>query len=246
MLAFPNSKTLIEVQKANYLLTLIFKNIFGLIFTAIVSFSFHTPHETEVDQYSLGWNISKSFKFSFLILSAKYCYHISCTCTEHGLWIGSRVIYSYNTKLLTHVHRKHSVPIYARCTIFYYLTYSGRCNYLKNEWLMNAPLVYSWTVTDLITWALKDNNISMEQVMSSRAYYSWWRHQMDTFSALLAFWAGNSPVAGEFPAQRPVTRSFDVSFDLCLSKQLSKLSWGWWFETLSRPLRCHCNVYGKC
>ena len=39
---------------------------------------------------------------------------------------------------------------------------------------------------------------------------SWWRHQMETFSALLAICAGNSPVHGEFPAQRPVTRSFDV------------------------------------
>ena len=38
----------------------------------------------------------------------------------------------------------------------------------------------------------------------------WWRHQMETFSALLAICAGNSPVHGEFPAQRPVTRSFDV------------------------------------
>ena len=29
--------------------------------------------------------------------------------------------------------------------------------------------------------------------------YSWWRHQMETFSALLALCAGNSPVPGEFP-----------------------------------------------
>ena len=43
---------------------------------------------------------------------------------------------------------------------------------------------------------------------------AWWRHQMETFSALLAICAGNSPVPGEFPAQRPVTRSFDVFFDL--------------------------------
>ena len=41
---------------------------------------------------------------------------------------------------------------------------------------------------------------------------SWWRHQMETFSALLAICAGNSPVTGEFPSQRPVTRSFDVCF----------------------------------
>ena len=41
-----------------------------------------------------------------------------------------------------------------------------------------------------------------------------------TFSALLAICAGNSPVPGEFPAQRPVTRSFDASFHLRLNKRL--------------------------
>ena len=49
-----------------------------------------------------------------------------------------------------------------------------------------------------------------------QAHTPWWRHQMITFSALLALCAGNSPVTGEFPAQRPVTRSFDVFFDLRL------------------------------
>ena len=73
-------------------------------------------------------------------------------------------------------------------------------------------------------------------------YLSWWRHQMETSSALLAICAGNSPVPGEFPAQRPVTRSFDVFFDLRLNKRLSKQSWGWWFETLSRPWWYHRNV----
>ena len=47
---------------------------------------------------------------------------------------------------------------------------------------------------------------------------------------------GDSQVTGEFPAQRPVTRSFDVFFDLHLNKRLSKQSWGWWFETLSCSL----------
>ena len=65
---------------------------------------------------------------------------------------------------------------------------------------------------------------------------SWWRHQMETFSALLAICAGNSPVPGEFPTQKPVTRSFDVFFDLCPNERLRKQSRGWWFETLSWPL----------
>ena len=37
---------------------------------------------------------------------------------------------------------------------------------------------------------------------------------MEKFSALLAICVENSPVTGEFPAQRPVTRSFDIFFDL--------------------------------
>ena len=55
------------------------------------------------------------------------------------------------------------------------------------------------------------------------------------------------PLCGEFtghrwiPSQRPVTRSFDVFFDLNLNKRLSKQSCGWWFETPSRPLWRHCN-----
>ena len=69
-----------------------------------------------------------------------------------------------------------------------------------------------------------------------------WRHQMETFSALLAICAGNSLVTGDFPAQRPLTRSSDVFFYLRLTKWLSKQSWGWWFETPSRPLWRHCNV----
>ena len=79
-----------------------------------------------------------------------------------------------------------------------------------------------------------------------RDYYyiniSWWRYQMETFSASLAIYAGNSPVTGEFPTQRPVTRSLGVFFYLRPNKRLSKQSWGWWFETPSCPLWRHRNV----
>ena len=71
----------------------------------------------------------------------------------------------------------------------------------------------------------------------------WWRHQMETFSALLAFCAGNSPVTGEFPTQRPVTRSFDDFFDVRLNQQLSKQWRPRWFETPSLSLWRHCNAY---
>ena len=70
---------------------------------------------------------------------------------------------------------------------------------------------------------------------------TWWRHQMETFSALLAICAGNSPVLSEFLAQKPVTRSFGVFFDPRLNKRLSKQWWGRWFGTLSHPLWRHGN-----
>ena len=71
---------------------------------------------------------------------------------------------------------------------------------------------------------------------------SWWRHQMEIFSAQLAFCAGNSAATGEFPWQKLATRSFDAFFDLHLNQTLSKQWNHRWFETPSRSLWRHCNV----
>ena len=85
------------------------------------------------------------------------------------------------------------------------------------------------------------NTVLQDTPLKHTPTVSWWRHQMETFSALLAICVGNSPVPGEFPAQRPVTRSFDAFFDLHPNKRLSEQMWGWWFETLSHSLWRHCN-----
>ena len=59
------------------------------------------------------------------------------------------------------------------------------------------------------------------------------------------------PLYGEFTdqrwisSQRPVTRSFDILFDLGLNKRLSKQSRSLWFKTPSHSLWRHCNVL-KC
>ena len=99
------------------------------------------------------------------------------------------------------------------------------------------------------TWLLPSSalmlTINNSNIRSGVLGATWWRHQMEAFSALLAFCVGNLPVAGEFPAQRPVTRSFDLFFDLRLNKRLSKQSRGWWFETPSRPLWRHFNGIWK-
>ena len=64
-------------------------------------------------------------------------------------------------------------------------------------------------------------------------------------SPLLVLCEGNSTVTGEFPSQRPVTRSFEVFFDLHLNKWLNNPSRRRWFETPSCSLWRHCNVLDK-
>ena len=67
---------------------------------------------------------------------------------------------------------------------------------------------------------------------------AWWRNQMEAFSTLLALCAGNSPVTSELPSQRPVTRSFDVFFDLRLNiRFVNNHEAG----DLRRHRSCHCN-----
>ena len=83
-------------------------------------------------------------------------------------------------------------------------------------------------------------------MMTRAVSLSWWRHQMEILSALLAICVGNSPVTGEFHASRPVTRSFDLFFDLRLNKRLNKQWSGRWFQTPSHPLWHHCNVHTMC
>ena len=80
---------------------------------------------------------------------------------------------------------------------------------------------------DFMVWKLFPHFPDKGMVIEWRyGILSSWRHQMETFSALLAICAGNSPTTGEFSAQRPVMQSFDVFFDLRLNKRLSKQSSG--------------------
>ena len=77
-----------------------------------------------------------------------------------------------------------------------------------------------WISKNLLIWCLharNDSPISLQSTHGWDEIQTWWRHQMETFFAHLALCAGNSPVIGELPSQRPVTRSFDVYFDLPLA-----------------------------
>ena len=96
---------------------------------------------------------------------------------------------------------------------------------------------------------LTDRHTGRQTWSAYRAARCSWIYMMTSsngnISALLAMCLRNSPVTGEFPAQRPVTRSFDVFFDLRLNKWLNKQSLGWCFATPSRPLwrRCIENTW---
>ena len=90
----------------------------------------------------------------------------------------------------------------------------------------------------LVTYESPGSN----DIIRSKQANPWWRHQMETLSALLALCVGNSPATGELPSQKPVTRSFDIFFDLSLNKRLIKKSRRRWLETPSRSLSRHYNA----
>ena len=88
-----------------------------------------------------------------------------------------------------------------------------------------VPTCIHWTLTQILTDPISRGYFSLHDDVIK------WKH-----------FPRNWPfVPGEFPTQRPVTRSLDVFFDLRLNKRLSKQSWGWWFVTLSRLFWRQCN-----
>ena len=77
-------------------------------------------------------------------------------------------------------------------------------------------------------------NLNLNNVVHNAAWLKVMLISLTKFDAdIMTSWNG------EFPAQRPVTRSYYVFSDLRLNNRLSKQSWGWWLETPSRPLWRH-------
>ena len=117
-----------------------------------------------------------------------------------------------------------------------YSTIYNECNYLSMLWLKLNHV------------SNKDPRSKFNQCWSRVLCY-WGVPSIAHGLALCMMTSSNGNIfrvagTGEFPTQRPVTRSFDVYFDLRPNKRLSKKSWGWWFETQSRPLWRHLNEWG--
>ena len=86
-----------------------------------------------------------------------------------------------------------------------------------NDLELHDQILWSWwpAVLFMIMFQivlLANHRVSVDNNQARRD--TWWRHQKETFSALLVLYAGNSRVTGEFHAQRPQTWSFDV-FMIC-------------------------------
>ena len=77
---------------------------------------------------------------------------------------------------------------------------------LKKNWLswyvkdvvLHCSIFFKWNKIVRVRWSLPKKRGSALIVVP----VTWWRHQMETFSALLTISAENSPITGEFPAQR--------------------------------------------
>ena len=109
----------------------------------------------------------------------------------------------------------------------------------------------------LLTWMIFNPNMESDiitypclvsillQGATARNFSPWWRHHMETFSALLALCAGSSPVTCEFLSQRHVTNNFDVFFDLHPNIQLGEQPRRRWFETPLRSLLRHWWLHDR-
>ena len=105
--------------------------------------------------------------------------------------------------------------------------------------------VSNWQYVDVVAWshqAITWTNVDQD---------SWHNHMASMMTSsngnifrITGHLCGEFTGPGEFPTQRPVTRSFGVFFDLRPNRRLSKHRWGWWFEMPSCPLWRHCNDTG--
>ena len=141
--------------------------------------------------------------------------------------------------------------IYPRFSLYLHLEYShtfhSSCSHSSldsyqltwscfSSW--DASMIFVLEQLSSIVWNCKDSLILWFVCKIYHiSYIINWKHFRVTGPL-----CGEFTGTGESPSQRPVTRSFDVFFDLRLNKRLRKQPWGWWFETPSCSLWRHCNV----
>ena len=146
-----------------------------------------------------------------------------------------------------------AAPITSSCS-----TYSSVgiwCSYIRGQAVLprNHAIFHNYEPKATPTKSCDDKWIAIETRPSlSVRTFVWFTKWMMTSSngkkipRSRPFVRGIHRSAVNFPAQRTVTRSFDIFFGLCLNKWLSKHSQGWWLETSLRSLWRHSNAITKC
>ena len=180
---------------------------------------------------------STSWNFPFLMLW-KLGYNKNMTCSFHKVWNWYKLQCKWIRILSSTLIWKYSSMNSSACVNYMNRQY-GRdrhgdawkndqhfeCIFLKDMYVSQSHVCFRGPI---------GNHSGSDKVLAGvwglgiatmlTQFNAWWRHQVETFSTLLALCAGNSPVSGEFPSQRPVTRSFGAFFDLHPNKPLSKQS----------------------
>ena len=109
--------------------------------------------------------------------------------------------------------------------------------------MVNHPF---WWTTDVLQWSCPQTDL----VNKLRPRWVFWdcicHDDATKWKNFPRYWPFVRGIHRWIPPQRPVTRSFDVFFDLHLNKQLSEQSWDWLFETPPRSLWRHCNGVWLC
>ena len=148
------------------------------------------------------------------------------------------------------------MDIFQRCRYWWSVvaavlsTYPYRATLVTVEitrWLLMAWYLFGTGSSAVILTTYADHRISGWTDMTACAVP--YETNIDFIYAMMTSSNGNifrvtGPLCGEFTGHPWITRtkaSFDVFFHLRLNKRLSKQSWGWWFETPSRPLWRHCT-----
>ena len=109
------------------------------------------------------------------------------------------------------------------------------CAKFKFNFLYGIMVSYMHICYQLPTYYLTQSAYAFWIVYSRSAAKSWWRHDMKTFSMLLALCVGNPPATLWFPSQRVSNAGIEVLLDMNINKLLNKQSNCHWFENY-RPL----------
>ena len=138
--------------------------------------------------------------------------------------------------------------IYEVWTTKDYVAFPWECRQMRFNWIRRyhprKPWYEAWDICS--QWWYSYSDTSVHAAVIWPVCRSTGMHMMTSSNGnifrVTGPLCGEFTGPGEFPTQRPVTRSFDIFFDLRLNKRLSKQSYGWWFETRSWSLWRHCNV----